>query len=127
MAGTSRREFLGKTATALGAIGFPCVVPSCVLGGDGTVPPSQRIVMGGIGTGGQGQRDMRNFLDCIKTCRQPIAPAETAHRSNSLCHVANICLRLGRKVTWDPQTETFPNDPEANRMLARTMRSPWQI
>jgi predicted dehydrogenase len=68
-----------------------------------------------------------NFLDCVKTRRRPIAPAEVAHRSNSLCHVANICLRLGRKVRWDPQTETFVNDAEANRMLARAPRSPWQI
>ncbi len=69
----------------------------------------------------------RNFLNCIRTRRPPIAPAEIAHRSNTTCHVANICLRLGRKVRWDPATETFPNDPEANRMLARAMRSPWQI
>ncbi len=69
----------------------------------------------------------RNFLDCVHTRRQPIAPAEVAHRSNTACHVSNICLRLGRKVRWNPATETFVKDAEANRMIARAMRSPWQI
>ncbi|MBN1362317.1 MAG: Gfo/Idh/MocA family oxidoreductase [Sedimentisphaerales bacterium] len=69
----------------------------------------------------------RNFLDCIKTRRDPIAPAEIAHRSVTTCHVASICLRLGRKLRWDPTTETFPDDAEANRLLARAMRSPWHI
>ncbi len=69
----------------------------------------------------------RNFLDCIKTRRAPIAPAEIAHRSVSTCHVANICLRLGRKLRWDPDTETCVDDAEANRLLARAMRSPWRL
>jgi len=69
----------------------------------------------------------RNFLECVKTRAQTIAPAEVAHRSTTTCHVANICLRLGRKVRWNPQTERFVNDPEADRMLARTMRGPWHL
>jgi len=69
----------------------------------------------------------RNFLDCVKTRGRPIAPAEIAHRSTSTCHVANICLRLGRKVRWNPETERFVNDPEADRMLGRAMRSPWRL
>jgi len=69
----------------------------------------------------------RNFLECVKTRAQTIAPPEVAHRSTTTCHVANICLRLGRKVRWNPQTERFVNDPEADRMLARTMRGPWHL
>lgn len=67
----------------------------------------------------------RNFLDCVKTRSVPVAPAEIAHRSTTTCHVANICLRLGRKLRWDPQTERFVNDPEADRMLARATRALW--
>jgi predicted dehydrogenase len=66
-----------------------------------------------------------DFLECVRTRRQPIAPAEVAHRSTTVCHAANICLRLGRELTWDPRTETFVNDAEASRMIARAMRGPW--
>lgn len=67
----------------------------------------------------------RNFLDCVKTRARPIAPAEVAHRSTTTCHVANICLRLGRNVRWNPETERFVDDAQADRMLARAMRPPW--
>jgi len=69
----------------------------------------------------------RNFLNCVKTRSLPIAPAEVAHRSTTTCHVANICLRLGRKLRWDPKAERFVNDPEADKMLSRTMRQPWRL
>jgi len=69
----------------------------------------------------------RNFLDCVKTRGIPIASAEVAHRSTTTCHIANICLRLGRKVRWNPETERFVNDPEADRFLARAMRPPWHL
>ncbi len=69
----------------------------------------------------------RNFLDCVKTRATTIAPPEVAHRSTTTCHIGNICLRLGRKLRWNPQTEQFINDPEADRMLARAMRSPWHL
>ena len=69
----------------------------------------------------------RNFLDCVKTRSRTIAPPEVAHRSTTTCHIGNICLRLGRKLRWNPQTEQFINDDQANRMLARAMRSPWHL
>ncbi len=69
----------------------------------------------------------RNFLDCVKTRARTIASAEVAHRSTTTCHVANICLRLGRSVKWDPQTERFVNDPEADKMISRPMRRPWHL
>jgi predicted dehydrogenase len=69
----------------------------------------------------------RNFLDSVRTRAQTIAPPEVAHRSTTTCHVANICLRLGRKLTWDPAAERFVNDPEADRMMTRAMRAPWRL
>lgn len=68
---------------------------------------------------------VRNFLDCIKSRRQPIAPAEGAHRANSTCQVANICIQLGRSLKYDPVTERFEGDPTADRKLSRAMRAPW--
>jgi predicted dehydrogenase len=69
----------------------------------------------------------QNFLDCIKTRRDPAAPIETAHRSVSIGHIGNIAMLLGRKLTWNPETERFVNDPAADRMLSRSMRSPWRL
>ncbi len=67
----------------------------------------------------------RNFLDCVKTRKQPIAPAESGHRTSSLCHIANMALVLGRKLRWDPDKERFLNDPAADALIARPMRAPW--
>ena len=69
----------------------------------------------------------RDFLECVRTRARTIAPPEVAHRSTTTCHIANICLRLGRKLQWDPAAERFVNDTEADRMLARAMRSPWRL
>ena len=68
-----------------------------------------------------------NFLDCIKSRRLTAAHPEIAHRAHSIAHCANTCLRLGRKVDWNPETERFVDDPEADRMLARATREPWRL
>lgn len=69
----------------------------------------------------------RNFIDAIISKVPPAAPIEEAHRSVSVCHLANIALRLGRKVCWNPVTEQITDDPEASDMLSRPMRAPWRI
>ncbi len=69
----------------------------------------------------------RDFLECVRTRARTIAPPEVAHRSTTTCHITNICLRLGRKLRWDPKAERFIDDPEADRMLARATRSPWRL
>ena len=69
-----------------------------------------------------------NFVDCMRTRKQPICDPEIGHRSVSVCHLGNISLRLnGRKLKWDPVREEFPNDPEANQFIDRPMRAPWKI
>ncbi len=68
-----------------------------------------------------------NFLDCVKSRAETIAPVEVAHRSCTVCLLGEIAMRLGRKFKWDPGKERFTNDDQANRMLARTMRSPWHL
>ena len=70
---------------------------------------------------------MRDFLNCVKTRRQPVANAEVAHRSMTTSHAANICMLLKRSVKWDPGNEEFVNDAEANRMRSRATREPWQV
>ncbi len=69
----------------------------------------------------------RNFLDCIKTGRDPVAPVEAGHRSATICHLGNIAMILKRKLRWDPVNEKFIGDEQANRMLDRPRRAPWRI
>jgi len=68
-----------------------------------------------------------NWLDCIRSRQQPISPAELGHRACSTCLVHHIVMKLKRKVYWDPLTERFHNDDEANSMLARAQRSPYTL
>jgi predicted dehydrogenase len=70
---------------------------------------------------------VRNFLNCIKSRRLTASHPEIAHRAHTVAHCANICLRLGRKVRWDPKTENFIYDNQANRMSRRVPRPPWQV
>jgi hypothetical protein len=69
----------------------------------------------------------RNFLDAVKSREDPIEPVEVGHSTATVCHLGNIAMRLGRKVKWDPQREVCIDDDEANQMLRRPYRSPWQL
>lgn len=68
---------------------------------------------------------VRNFLDCVKSRAKPAANADVTRRGHIVSHAASIGWRLGRKVNFDPATETFVNDAEANRMCSRARRAPW--
>ena len=69
----------------------------------------------------------QNFLDCVKSRGAPVAPIDVAVRSDTLCYLSDIAMRLGRKLQWDPAAERFVNDDDANRMLWRPMRDPWHV
>ena len=71
------------------------------------------------------RRHARNFLDCVKSRKQPIADLESAHRVATVCHLSNISLKTGRKITWDAEREEIVGDREANAMLTRPYRAPW--
>lgn len=68
---------------------------------------------------------VRNFLDAIKSRQTPIADVEEGHRTATTCHLANMSLRLGRSLRWNPETEQILNDKEAAAMLTRPYRKPW--
>jgi len=70
----------------------------------------------------------RNFIDCVLSRKEPVAPAEVAHRSITICHLGNIAMRLGRdKLKWDPVKEQILDDAEAAKMLSRPYRGPWKL
>jgi predicted dehydrogenase len=64
----------------------------------------------------------RNFLECIKTNQRPNADITTGHLSAALCHLGNISTRLGRTLVFDPNTEQFSSDSEANKLVRREYR-----
>lgn len=68
-----------------------------------------------------------NWLDCIQTKKQPISPAEIGHRACTVCLITHISMKLSRKLNWNPGTERFENDDEANLMLSRPERSPYGV
>jgi myo-inositol 2-dehydrogenase/D-chiro-inositol 1-dehydrogenase len=67
-----------------------------------------------------------NWLKCIKTRRQPVAPIEVGHRSCSACLITHIAMKLPRTLYWDAVKERFKNDDEANSMLSRPRRLSWR-
>ncbi|HOU95372.1 MAG TPA: Gfo/Idh/MocA family oxidoreductase [Bacteroidales bacterium] len=66
-----------------------------------------------------------NWLDCIKSRKEPISPVEIGHRACTVCLITHIAMKLERKLRWDPDKEMFINDDEANKMLSRPQRKPY--
>lgn len=74
---------------------------------------------------GQYLAHARNFLDCIKSRATPVSNLASAHRTSVACHLANLSLRLGRSLRWEAATQGIVNDAEAQSMLVRPYRAPW--
>ncbi len=70
---------------------------------------------------------IQNWFDCIKSRAKPIADVEIGHRSAILCHLGNIVRWVGRRLQWDPETETFPGDDQANQLLDRPRRKGYEL
>ena len=70
---------------------------------------------------------MGNFMECVKTREQPISDVHTHHRAITTCHLANIAIRLGRKLQWDPEAQTIVGDADAQKWLARDQRKGYEI
>ena len=67
------------------------------------------------------------FIECLRSRQTPNADIEIGHRGTSVALLGNIAMRTGQKLHWDAKKETFQNSPEANRMLTRTLRKPWDL
>lgn len=87
-----------------------------------------KILTSVIGTGEihlyESREHHGNWLDCIKSRKEPISPVEIGHRACSVCLVTHIAMKLGRKLIWDPDKEMFTGDAEANSMLQKWIRDP---
>ena len=70
---------------------------------------------------------MANFFECCRDRSEPVSDVATHHRAMTTCHLANIAIRLGRKLTWDPKTEQIVGDDEANAWQKREQRKGYEI
>jgi myo-inositol 2-dehydrogenase/D-chiro-inositol 1-dehydrogenase len=70
---------------------------------------------------------MGNFLECMRTRKAPICPVEVGHRSNTICVLHHISMKLGRKIKWDPVKEEVVGDKEASAMLDYPHRKGWEV
>lgn len=68
-----------------------------------------------------------NWLDCIKSRKQPVATAEIGHRTATIGHLSIIANRLQRALRWDPEKELFLCDDEANQLAKGYIRKPWSL
>jgi len=75
----------------------------------------------------QSTNHTRNFLDCVKSRAKTVCPVDQAHQADVICHISDIAIRLERKLKWDMKKEMFIGVDIANRMLSRSMRSPWRL
>lgn len=66
-----------------------------------------------------------NWLECIRSRKQPISPVEISHRACSVCLISHIAMKVPGILKWNPNSERFTNSEEANRMLGRPQRSPY--
>jgi len=70
---------------------------------------------------------IRDLANCIITRKRPFRDVEFAHRTATICHLGNICYMLKRSLKWDPDKEEFIGDAEAQKLIDRPRRGPWQI
>ena len=69
----------------------------------------------------------QDFVDAIKNRTKPVSNVEIGHRTATVCNVANIAYELGRPLQWDPVSESFANDDEANSKRGKMMREPYTL
>lgn len=69
----------------------------------------------------------KNFLDAVRSRKQPFASAEVGHRTASICHLNNLAMLAGKTLKWDPEKEIITNEPELNARLCPKMRAPWKL
>jgi predicted dehydrogenase len=72
-------------------------------------------------------KHIRNFLDCMRSRKEPAANPEFGHQATTTPHLGNIAYRVGRKIRWDAEKEQIIDDPQANAMLSKPYRAPYVL
>lgn len=126
MRGPNAATFVGSDGWV--SIGYgaletqPASLMSSVIGPDEIHLPRSNYAVGEYV-----QAHHANWIDCVRNRRDPVGNIESAVRSDLISHLSDICVRVGRKIRWDPLAETIVNDDAACRMMSRAMRAPWGL
>lgn len=100
-------------------------------GGDGATATEKKALDYQVPSGGvdlfQSPGHEQNWLDCMRTRRQPLMHIEAGCRVAALCNIGNIAYKLGRKLQWDPVNERFVGDDQANLLLSNPGRGEWHL
>ena len=72
------------------------------------------------------RRHMLDFLAAIENRGRPVADIEQGHISTASCILANLSMKLGRPLAYDPQRRIVTGDPEATQLLIGPYRQPWK-
>jgi len=75
----------------------------------------------------QSNNHYQNFIDAVRSRKAPASDIDSAVQSDFMSHLSEMAIRLGRRIRWDPVQEILLEDPEAVRMMTRSMRSPWTV
>ncbi|MFZ0281456.1 MAG: Gfo/Idh/MocA family oxidoreductase [Bacteroidales bacterium] len=69
----------------------------------------------------------QNFIDCVRSGAQAIAPVDVAYRAVSVALLGEIAMTTGQTIFWNPETEEIKDNPRAGRLLTRPYRKPWTL
>jgi len=69
----------------------------------------------------------KHFVECVRGNEKTVADVAIGHRSTIVAHLGNIAYKTGLKLDWNAEIEDFRNQPEASKLLGRTMRAPWKL
>jgi hypothetical protein len=70
---------------------------------------------------------VQNFIECVRSRKEPAATVESGHRASIVAHLGNIAYRTGRKIRWDSEKEQIVNDLDASKFLWREPRKQWDV
>jgi predicted dehydrogenase len=125
--------FYGPNGTLLSdRLGFEIIPELKVASGPGAVGRNQPVE--GLrserrDSAGTDRTDLhvQNFIDCVRSRKDPVATVESGHRASTVAHLGNIAYRTGRKIHWDGEKEQIIGDPEAAKLLWREPRKQWDL
>lgn len=125
---STRRDFVKQTAWLAG---MPAIIPASVLGKNDKLVTSNPALLKTRMPADKAEtnpaKHVREFLDCIKSRAKPACNSTVARYGHIACHAAAISWKLDRKVRFDPKTEAFIDDAEADKMRSYERRAPWGL
>jgi hypothetical protein len=75
----------------------------------------------------KGSNHVTDFFECVETREECLAPVNAGHRSASIGHLGKIACTLGTSFKWNPENETFVDNPALNGLLTRKYRGDWAL